>query len=145
VRCVQRYIAADISEKMLARARRRAERASLARIEVLRGDMTALPIADDQADLFLSFSGLHMIENPQSAVAEIGRALKPGGEVVGCTFLAGGSARQRFLFNIDARRGLPLPPDPTDLRRWLADAGIEDVVIEPEYGFGSFRGRKAAA
>jgi len=64
---------------MLARARRRARTGSLNQIEVLAADMTALPFPDGQADLFLSYSGLHMVEDPEQAVDEIARSLKPGG------------------------------------------------------------------
>jgi ubiquinone/menaquinone biosynthesis C-methylase UbiE len=138
-----RYLAGDLSPKMLARAKRRAGKRMLDQPEFAVADMRSLPFADGEADLFLSYSGLHMISDPESAVAEIGRCLKPGGRMVGCTFLAGGGRRQRLLFGMDARRGLSLPPTAADLRRWLRDAGIEDLVIEPERGFGVFRGRKA--
>jgi ubiquinone/menaquinone biosynthesis C-methylase UbiE len=137
-----RYLAADLSGKMLARARRRAGKRSLSQVEFVTADMCALPFADAQADLFLSYSGLHMIEDPEPAVREIARCLKPGGEVVGTTFLAEGSRRQRAFFEIGRRQGHAAPPHLTDLRRWLTDAGIADVVIEPGRGFAVFRGRK---
>jgi ubiquinone/menaquinone biosynthesis C-methylase UbiE len=139
-----RYLAADLSEKMLTRARRRARERSLNQIEFVEGDMRALPFADGQADLFLSYSGLHMIDDPEPAVQEIARCLKPGGELVGTTFLAEGSRRQRALFEIGRRRGHAAPPPLTDLRRWLTDAGIVELTIEPEEGFVIFRGRKLA-
>jgi ubiquinone/menaquinone biosynthesis C-methylase UbiE len=138
------YLAGDVSEKMLARAERRARARSLEQIEFTIADMTSLPFATAQADLFLSYSGLHMIDDPRSAVQEIGRCLKPGGELVGSTFLAEGSRRHRALFAIGARRGHALPPRLADLRRWLQEAGIVSVVVEPEQGFAVFRGRKQA-
>jgi SAM-dependent methyltransferase len=97
-----RYIAADISKQMLARAQRRAERRSLNHVEFVLADLCALPFADEQADLFLSYSGLHMLEDPERAVREIGRCLKPGGELVGTALLAEGSRRQRTLCGIGA-------------------------------------------
>jgi ubiquinone/menaquinone biosynthesis C-methylase UbiE len=42
-------------------------------IEFAVADMTALPVPDGQADLFLSFSGLHMLDDPQAAVKKIAR------------------------------------------------------------------------
>src|ERR1700743_3197728 len=44
-----RYIAADLSAKMLARARRRAEQRSLRQVELVTADMLALPFADEAA------------------------------------------------------------------------------------------------
>jgi SAM-dependent methyltransferase len=137
-----RYIAADLSEEMLARARRRAEQQSLSRIEFAVADMRALPFADEQADLFLSYSGLHMLEDPERAVKEIARCLKPGGELVGTTLLAEGSRQQRTLFGIGRRLGFPVPPSGRDVRRWLTAAGIAAPVIEPDHGLAAFRGHK---
>jgi ubiquinone/menaquinone biosynthesis C-methylase UbiE len=139
-----RYVAADLSEKMLARARRRARKRSLNHVEFALADLCALPFADEQADLFLSYSGLHMVEEPEEAVCEIGRCLKPGGELVGTTLLAEGSRRQRTLCRIGRGRGYPMPPNGRDLRAWLTTAGIADPTIEPAHGFAVFRGRKGA-
>jgi ubiquinone/menaquinone biosynthesis C-methylase UbiE len=137
-----RYIAADLSEEMLARARQRATQQSLSRIEFAVADMRALPFADEQADLFLSYNGLHMLEDPERAVTEITRCLKPGGELVGTTLLAEGSWQQQALIGIGRRRGFPVPPSRRDLRRWLTAAGIADPVIEPDHGLAVFRGHK---
>ena len=72
--------------------------------------MTALPFPDARADLFLSYSGLHMVDEPAQAIAEIARCLKPGGRVVGTTFLAQGARRSRAVFAIGNLRGHPRPP-----------------------------------
>jgi ubiquinone/menaquinone biosynthesis C-methylase UbiE len=137
-----RYIAVDVSGKMLARAKRRAKRRSLSQVEFAVADMRNLPFGDSEADLVVCYSGLHMLEDPQPAVRELARCLKPGGELVGTTFLAEGSWRQRALFELDRRSGNPTPPRRDDFRHWLHEAGIADVVIEPERGFAMFRGRK---
>jgi len=63
--------------------------------------MVDLPFADEEVDLFLSFSGLHMIPDPERAVAEIARCLKPGGRLIGTTFLSDGSRRARAIFKAD--------------------------------------------
>jgi ubiquinone/menaquinone biosynthesis C-methylase UbiE len=139
-----RYIAVDVSEKMLERAKRRAERRSLSQVEFAVADMRALPFPDGEADLVVCYSGLHMLEDPQPAVRELARCLKPGGELVGTTFLAEGSRRQQALFELDRRGGNPSPPRREDLRDWLDKAGIVEVAIEPERGFAVFRGRKSA-
>lgn len=133
-----RYLAADLCPKMLRRARRRAAKRSLQQVQVVEADMTDLPFADATVDLFLSFSGLHMIDRPERAVAEIARCLKPGGRLVGTTFLSDGSLRARAIFKAGSYRGHALPPDRAQLSGWLEDAGLGKVAIGPEPGFTSF-------
>ncbi|MGH2904497.1 MAG: class I SAM-dependent methyltransferase [Solirubrobacteraceae bacterium] len=140
-----RYVAVDLSEKMLARARRRARARSLSQVEFVVADMTELPFADGEVDLFLSYSGLHMLSAPELAVQEIGRCLKPGGRLHGTTFLAGGSRRARALFGLGGLSGHPLPPPREELHKWLTAAGIADLSIGPQHGFVAFSGRKQAS
>ncbi len=134
-----RYVAIDIDERMLARALRR----GLSRVEFVAGTMLALPFDDGEADLVLSYSGLHMVSDPERAVRELARCLKPGGRLIGTTFLAGGTRRARALLGIGARRGHPWPPAREDLVRWLTDAGIADAQVGPQPGFATFGGRRA--
>jgi ubiquinone/menaquinone biosynthesis C-methylase UbiE len=137
-----RYLAGDLSSKMVRRARRRASERLLRQIEVVKADMTKLPFPDAEVDLFLSFSGLHMLHDPEQAVLEISRCLKPGGQVVGTTFLSDGSRRARAIFKAGSYRGHALPPDRARLLGWLETAGLEKVTIGPQKGFTSFEARK---
>src|SRR3954463_16263665 len=77
-----RYLAMDLSLKMLKRAERRARKRSLKQVELGVVDMSELPLADGEIDLFLSYSGLHMVPEPERAIAEIARCLKPGGQLI---------------------------------------------------------------
>jgi SAM-dependent methyltransferase len=61
-----RYVAIDIDEAMLARARVRAQGRGL-EAEFVAGDMLKLPFDDGEADLVLSYSGLHMVSDPERA------------------------------------------------------------------------------
>lgn len=137
-----RYVAADISPKMLRRARRRAERRALGQVETVQADMVALPFADDEVDLFLSFSGLHMIPEPERAVHEIARCLKPSGRLIGTTFLSDGSRRAKMVFRAGSFRGHALPPERARLLQWLEAAGLEEPAVGPQPGFTSFEARK---
>jgi ubiquinone/menaquinone biosynthesis C-methylase UbiE len=139
-----RYIAVDLDREMLDRARRRATARSLGQVETVQADMCSLPIPDASVDLCLCYSGLHMLADPEQAIGEILRCLKPDGELVGAMFLTEGSRRQRFLIKRARKRGEPWAyATSTDLHRWLLDAGIVDPVIEPEQGFVVFHGQKA--
>jgi SAM-dependent methyltransferase len=140
-----RYLAVDLSPKMLKRAERRARARSLKQVELLEAEMTELPLADGEVDLFLSYSGLHMIPDPEQAVAEMARCLKPGGELIGTAFFSDAGRRARALFKAGSYSGHPLPPRRGDLRAWLEDAGFDEVTIGPQAGFAAFGGRKKAS
>ncbi|MBJ7331940.1 MAG: class I SAM-dependent methyltransferase [Solirubrobacteraceae bacterium] len=138
-----RYLAIDIDDAMLGRTRTRA--AGRAQIETLRGDMRALPLEDGLADLVCCFSGLHMIERPCDAVTELSRILRPGGSLIGSTFLRGGTRRQEMLIAIEQRRGgAPQPFAAHELRAWLAEAGLHEAHVG-EGGFAVFSARKPPA
>jgi ubiquinone/menaquinone biosynthesis C-methylase UbiE len=130
---------------MLARFRRRAAERGLRQVEAVAADICALPFEDAMADLCLSYSGLHCVTDPERAVHEAVRCLKPGGRLVGTTFLADGTRRQRFLFELGRRRGHPMPSfGAHELRGWLTDAGIEAPEVSGDRGFVLFEGRKRA-
>jgi ubiquinone/menaquinone biosynthesis C-methylase UbiE len=137
-----RYLAVDLSPKMLRRAERRARGRSLQQVELLVADMTELPLADGEVDLFLSYSGLHMVPDPQRAVAEMARCLKPGGQLIGTSFFSDASRRARAIFGAGSRRGHPMPPSREALLGWLEAAGFDDPAIGPQRGFATFGGRK---
>lgn len=137
-----RYVAIDIDEVLLARARVRVQRRGL-EAEFVAGDMLKLPFDDGEADLVFSYSGLHMVSDPERAVQELARCLRPGGHLIGTTFLAGETRRSQALFGIGARQGHPLPPAREDLICWLKDAGIADATIGPQPRFAAFNGHRA--
>jgi SAM-dependent methyltransferase len=118
-----RYVAADLSPAMLRRARIRAEKRGLGGIELVESKAEDLPLEAASADLFLSFWGIHCYPDPRAAVEEIGRVLKPGGRLVGASFVRGNSLRQRLLLRPDVGGFGTLCTEP-ELVGWLADAGV---------------------
>jgi ubiquinone/menaquinone biosynthesis C-methylase UbiE/predicted transcriptional regulator len=76
---VARVIAVDRSGEMLQAARRRLR--DLPTAEVRRGELEALPIADDELDAATLMLVLHHLPDPGAALKEAHRALKPGGRL----------------------------------------------------------------
>ncbi|HEY6780213.1 MAG TPA: class I SAM-dependent methyltransferase, partial [Thermoleophilaceae bacterium] len=121
--------------------RAKAAKRGLAQVETLEADMRRLPLADDSAELVCSYSGLHMIDDPEAAIAEFARVLKPGGQLLGSSFVSDGTRRQRVLFGAGERRGYAAPPrDGVTLRRLLEAAGLQDVKLDG-HGFVVFSAR----
>lgn len=77
---VARVIAVDRSGEMLQAARRRLR--DFPAVEVRRGELEALPIADGELDAATLLLVLHHLPDPAAALSEAHRALKPGGRLV---------------------------------------------------------------
>jgi SAM-dependent methyltransferase len=135
-----RWIGVDIEPAMLARARRRAARHPGADIQLIEGDMYSLPLADSSADLCLSYGGLHCLSRPQDALAEMARCLRPGGRLLGSTFLSQGSRRQRLLLR---NEDFGSTGSTTDLRGWLHGAGLIEVSVDRDDGLVVFEALRA--
>jgi ubiquinone/menaquinone biosynthesis C-methylase UbiE len=77
---VAHVIAVDRSGEMLQAARRRVR--DLASVEVRRGELEALPIADEELDAATLLLVLHHLAEPALALSEASRVLKPGGRLL---------------------------------------------------------------
>jgi ubiquinone/menaquinone biosynthesis C-methylase UbiE len=77
---VNRVIAVDDSSAMLAAARRRV--ASMSNVDVRSGRLESLPIEDGSLDAALLFLVLHYVPEPEVAITEARRTLKPGGRLL---------------------------------------------------------------
>src|SRR5580765_4603920 len=73
---VGRVIAVDSSAAMLQAAKRRL--AAFDNIDLRRGELEALPIDDDRLDVAVLMLVLHHVPEPEQAVKEVARVLKPG-------------------------------------------------------------------
>jgi ubiquinone/menaquinone biosynthesis C-methylase UbiE len=138
-----RYVAADLSPAMLRRARQQAARRGLHGIEFIESKAEGLPLEDASVDLFLSFWGLHCFPDPAAAVAEIGRVLKPGGRLVGASFVRGSSLRQRLILRPDRGDLGPMGTE-ADLLDWFANADLEVNGTERSGLYMFFEARRLA-
>jgi SAM-dependent methyltransferase len=132
-----RYMAVDLSQSMLARARARAARRGLDGIEFLRADATAIPLESGAADLFLSHFGLHCLPDPEAAVREAARCLRPGGHLEGSMIARGPRMRQRMLVRPGVG-GFGPGGMVADLRRWIDRAGLRGERVEESGCFAYF-------
>jgi SAM-dependent methyltransferase len=120
-----RYVAADLSTEMLARARDRTAALGRHDIEFLEADIERMPLGDDEFDLCVSFNGLHCLPNPPAAVREIARCVKPGGRLVGDSVVRGAGFRQDLAIAFLRRAGVfGVGGTVEELRGWLTDAGL---------------------
>jgi ubiquinone/menaquinone biosynthesis C-methylase UbiE len=77
---VARVVAVDRSGEMLQAAKRRLR--DVRNVEVRRGELQALPIADGELDAATLLLVLHHVPEPGVALAEAARVLRPGGRLL---------------------------------------------------------------
>lgn len=121
---VRRVIAVDGSAAMLAAARRRLE--PFHNVEVRRGELEALPIADDELDAAVLTLVLSYLSQPERALAEASRVLKPGGRLLIVDLLPHDREQYRQQLG-HVWLGFP----ETQIAGWLAAAGFEDARVRP--------------
>jgi len=129
--------AVDLSDEMLKIARQNIDGEGLRlRIELRRADCKDLPFADGSFDAVMSNSIIHHLPDPQPALAEMVRVLRPGGllfvrdllrpetgarvEELVETYAGGETERQRGLFRDSLHAALTLD----EVRRLLRDLGL---------------------
>jgi ubiquinone/menaquinone biosynthesis C-methylase UbiE len=129
---VVRYVAADISPYMLARARREAGRRGVQdAIEFVEADVTALRFADASFDLCVTYNGLHCLPDPRAALGELTRVLRPGGTLRGTSCVTGRGSRQDALIAMLRRAGVfGNTPRTGEIEKWLTEFGLDVVTLE---------------
>jgi ArsR family transcriptional regulator len=119
---VARVIAVDRSSDMLQAARRRLR--DLPNVEIRRGDLEALPLADGEADAATLLLVLHHLPDPAAALAETARVLRRGGRVMIVDMLP--HDREEYRHEM-GHVWLGFPED--QLRRLLTAASFDNVRI----------------
>ncbi len=79
----------DLSQPMLDRAAAKAKRRRLTNIDFAVRDITALSDPDGSFDAVIAANVLHLLPEPENALAELWRVTRPGGRIILPTYLQG--------------------------------------------------------
>jgi ArsR family transcriptional regulator len=121
---VARVVGVDGSAAMLQSAKRRL--AGLTNVDLRRGDLEALPVDDDRLDAATMMLVLHHVPEPDRALSEVFRVLKPGGRVLIVDMLPHDREHYRQQMG---HVWLGFSED--HLRRLLEESGFGDVRMAP--------------
>ncbi|MDD4731224.1 MAG: metalloregulator ArsR/SmtB family transcription factor [Desulfovibrio sp.] len=115
-------IGVDNSPRMLDMARTRFQGREDVSLRI--GELTHLPLRDEEAEVVVISLVLHHLSDPAQAVAEACRVLRPGGRLVLAEFDRHGVEEMRDAYG-DLRLGI----DRGELRRWMEAAGFATPVM----------------
>ena len=124
-------IGIDASAQMLAVARANLDRAGIAKAQVRLGDIQHLPFPRDAFDLVTVHQVLHFLNDPERAVAEAARVLRPGGRLLIVDFAP---HDLEFLRERHAHRRLGFAQ--SAVRQWIETAGLALVAARDLAGGG---------
>ncbi|MEO1252212.1 MAG: metalloregulator ArsR/SmtB family transcription factor [Pseudomonadota bacterium] len=109
----------DLSHEMLSIARDRLEKGGVDNAQVRHGDLFCLPLENEVADIVCVHHVLHFLAEPDAAVKEGSRILKPGGRLIISDFAP---HDLEFLREEHAHRRLGFADE--EVTSWCASAGL---------------------
>ena len=126
---IKRGVGLDVSPEMLAIARDRLEPAKIHHCQVRLADIYRLPFAADAPqqgfDAVLFHQVLHYLDDPQTAVLDAARVLKPGGRILIADFAPHGL---EFLRDELAHRRLGFSD--AEVESWFKTADLTPITTE---------------
>ena len=131
----RRGVGIDLSREMLTVARANLDRAGVANAQVRQGDIYAPPVERDAYDLVTMHQVLHYLDDPQLAIREAARLLRPAGRLVIVDF-----APHALEFLRDEPAHMRLGFSDRQIGEWFAEAGLDLEEIEnfePRAGAGA--------
>jgi ArsR family transcriptional regulator len=81
-RWARTVVGIDRSDEVLERAKLLAQRRHITNVEWKKGDLARLPLRDESVDVAMLSQSLHHASDPERAVAEAMRVLRPGGRLL---------------------------------------------------------------
>ena len=91
-----RVIGVDMTDEMLERARRNAQRLGLLNVEFRKGLIEALPLEDASVDAVVSNCVINLSPDKESVFRELARVLRPGGRLVVADIVSNGELDEPF-------------------------------------------------
>jgi ubiquinone/menaquinone biosynthesis C-methylase UbiE len=123
-------VAFDATEQMLEKARARCAKAGLLNVIFQQGNAEALPFGDARFDGVVTRLAVHHFADPQRALGEMFRVLRPGGTAVIVDVVSSEDARESILQNAIERLRDPSHVcmlSASELDACIARSGFQDL------------------
>ena len=124
-RWARTVVGIDRADEVLERAKALAARRNIHNVEWKKGDLSRLPLRDESVDVALLSQSLHHASDPERAIAETLRILRPGGRLLVLDLREHDQAWVRNRFG-DRHLGF----SQSELETLLTDAHLTDVRVQ---------------
>ena len=122
----------DMTDDMLALARRNAADARVENVEFLKGQIEAIPLPDASVDIVISNCVINLSADKRRVLAEAFRVLKPGGRFAVSDVVVRGAVPAAVRRSMELWVGCVAGAlEEDEFRTLLTDVGFVDVDIEP--------------
>lgn len=122
----------DMTDDMLALARRNAAEAGVTNVEFLQGRIEAIPLPDASVDVIISNCVINLSGDKRRVLAEAFRVLKPGGRFAVSDVVVRGEVPAAVRRSMELWVGCVAGAlEESEFTRLLADVGFESPSIEP--------------
>jgi excisionase family DNA binding protein len=122
---VKKVVAVDISGEMLRELAKKAATEGISNIETLESDGCDVPVDSASIDIVCANMYLHHIEDPEQAIKEIKRVLKPKGKVFLADFKEHSNKELKEKMH-DVWQGFAAD----EIKDWFAKFGFKDINVE---------------
>jgi len=120
----------DMTDEMLALARRNAAEAGAGNAEFLKGEMEAVPLPDASVDVVISNCVINLAADKRRVLAEAARVLRPGGRFAVTDVVADPDMDQATRQDMQAFTGCVAGAlTEGEFRAMLAEAGLVEVEV----------------
>jgi len=122
----------DMTDEMLALARENQRKASVTNVEFLKGEIEHIPLPDGSVDVIISNCVINLSVDKGQVLREAYRVLKPGGRFAVSDVVVRGELPVAIRRDMELWVGCVSGAlEEGEYRRLLADAGFEQVAMEP--------------
>jgi ubiquinone/menaquinone biosynthesis C-methylase UbiE len=122
----------DMTDDMLALARRNAADAGIPNVEFLKGQIEAIPLPDASVDVIISNCVINLSGDKRTVLAEAFRVLKPGGRFAVSDVVVRGDVPAAMRRSMELWVGCVAGAlEETEFTRLLTDVGFVDASVEP--------------
>ena len=123
-------IGVDMTDDMLAQARKNAAQLGATNVEFRKGHIEQLPVDDNSVDFIISNCVINLSSDKPAVMREIHRVLKPGGRFAISDIVLLGELPEEIRENVNAYVGCIAGASLlTDYVRMVFDAGLVDLSI----------------
>lgn len=128
-----RVIGIDMTEAMLEKARRNAEKLGYSNVEFRLGDIEQLPVEDKTADVVVSNCVINLVPDKLKAFREIHRVLKPGGRFSISDIVITGKLPAKIQSAAEMYAGCVAGAlNKEDYLRIVKEAGFKNIAVTKE-------------